>query len=231
MLHLETVSDGLAKLIRLVCANPAFDQFRLVGGTALSLYYGHRISVDADFFTDKSFDKHFLDYELVQAMPGIFKVSESQYGSTWVTDSIKVDFYDWKVPFIQPSVLEDGFRLASIEDIAAYKLDAAVGRKTEKDFRDIAQLLDRFSLDSLLGFYRQKYPYNSPKIVIEHLLAIDSVDADDTLVLLNLITWVEVKQQILAAVDNHLAGLIQQKEDAQKQREDQINALLARRRN
>lgn len=119
MLYLETVSDGLATLIRLVCANPAFDQFRLVGGTALSLYYGHRISVDADFFTDKSFDKHMLDYELVQAVPGIIKVNESQYGSTWVTNSVKVDFYDWKVPFIKSPVLEDGFRLASIDDIAA----------------------------------------------------------------------------------------------------------------
>ena len=35
---------------------PELKQFHLVGGTSLALQVGHRISVDLDFFTDKSFD-------------------------------------------------------------------------------------------------------------------------------------------------------------------------------
>lgn len=31
---------------------PAFNDMRLVGGTALALQYGHRQSVDLDFFGD-----------------------------------------------------------------------------------------------------------------------------------------------------------------------------------
>ena len=40
--------NALTKLMR----EKAFDGFRLVGGTALALQLGHRISVDIDLFTD-----------------------------------------------------------------------------------------------------------------------------------------------------------------------------------
>ena len=50
MLHLETVeSTTLELLIRLQGLN-SLKETRLVGGTALSLQYGHRISVDLDLF-------------------------------------------------------------------------------------------------------------------------------------------------------------------------------------
>ena len=32
-----------------------FNQFKLVGGTALSLQIGHRISIDIDLFSDKTY--------------------------------------------------------------------------------------------------------------------------------------------------------------------------------
>lgn len=53
MLHLETVSPALLKIIKAVSDEPMFQDFRLVGGTALSLQLGHRTSVDAEFFFRK----------------------------------------------------------------------------------------------------------------------------------------------------------------------------------
>ena len=32
-----------------------FNHFRLVGGTALSLQIGHRVSIDIDLFSDKTY--------------------------------------------------------------------------------------------------------------------------------------------------------------------------------
>jgi len=60
MLHLETVSEDLQRLIQAICQRPELQEFRLVGGTALRLFLGHRISVDADFFTDRSCHWHHL---------------------------------------------------------------------------------------------------------------------------------------------------------------------------
>ncbi len=51
MLHFQTVAPTLLKIIQTISAEPFFQSFRLVGGTALSLQLGHRMSVDADFFS------------------------------------------------------------------------------------------------------------------------------------------------------------------------------------
>jgi hypothetical protein len=63
MLHIETVTPTLLNLIKVICAEPFFQQFRLVGGTALSLDLGHRMSVDADFFTNAAFEQVGKDIE------------------------------------------------------------------------------------------------------------------------------------------------------------------------
>ena len=228
MLHLETVSDPLRTLIQEICRQPELTEFRLVGGTALSLFMGHRISVDADFFTDHSFDKRLVEQTLVQRFPGIMKVHEAAYGFTWVYQQLKIDFYDWKVPFLKSPYIEDEMRLASLEDIAAYKLDAIVGRKTEKDFRDVVELLTQFPLSGMIGFYREKYPYNNPKLVLDHLAAVQHVQADETLVLLKPNSWRSIEISILSALNQYVNDLLSQKENAEKQREERLAELLAR---
>lgn len=228
MLYLETVSDSLQTLIQRVCQQPELTGFRLVGGTALSLFMGHRISVDADFFTDHSFDKKLVEQTLVEQFPGIIKVQEAAYGFTWVYQQLKIDFYDWKVPFLKPAHIEQQMRLASLEDIAAYKLDAIVGRKTEKDFRDVTELLTRFSLAEMIGFYREKYPYNNPKLVLDHLAAVQHVRPDDTLVLLKKVVWHDTETAILSALNQYVTDLVVQKEKADKQSEERLIELLAR---
>lgn len=52
MLYYNTISAPLRQMLLQLTAAPAFEHFRLVGGTALSLQLGHRMSVDLDFFSD-----------------------------------------------------------------------------------------------------------------------------------------------------------------------------------
>ncbi|WP_372490040.1 nucleotidyl transferase AbiEii/AbiGii toxin family protein [Chitinophaga sedimenti] len=52
MLHRETTSDELFQVLVRLMALPELTEFRLVGGTALSLLRGHRESVDIDMFCD-----------------------------------------------------------------------------------------------------------------------------------------------------------------------------------
>lgn len=51
-LYYHTVSHLLLESLKKLMAEPVFNEFRLVGGTALSLQLGHRTSVDIDLFTD-----------------------------------------------------------------------------------------------------------------------------------------------------------------------------------
>ena len=56
MTHWQTVTGLLKDTLQRLMAEPLFQPFRLVGGTAFSLQKGHRISVDIDLFTDAAYD-------------------------------------------------------------------------------------------------------------------------------------------------------------------------------
>jgi len=63
MLYWNTVNELLKNsLLTLMKAKELLD-FRLVGGTALSLHLGHRMSVDIDLFTDATYKS--IDFELI----------------------------------------------------------------------------------------------------------------------------------------------------------------------
>lgn len=56
MLHTQTVTPQTLGLIQALQAEPLLHSFHLVGGTALALQIGHRISIDIDLFTRDDYD-------------------------------------------------------------------------------------------------------------------------------------------------------------------------------
>jgi hypothetical protein len=60
MLREETVEPATLGLLKEIVALPELKQFRLVGGTAIALLFGHRKSIDLDLFTDQSLEKDIL---------------------------------------------------------------------------------------------------------------------------------------------------------------------------
>lgn len=146
--------------------------FQLVGGTSLSLMIGHRISVDIDLFTDS-------EYGTINFLK-IFKIlnDKFQYISKekWVNKSIgnscfvginkdetiKLDlFYTDK--FVFPIHNVKNLRLSSLEEIAAMKLDVIGRGGRKKDFWDIHALLKHFTIEEMIGFYEERYPYSFSK--------------------------------------------------------------------
>lgn len=70
----------------------------------------------------------------------------------------KVDFITHSYPFVKEVKNVEGIRLASLEDIAAMKLNAIVGNGTRlKDFIDIAYLSCYLSLDESVQIGAGKY--------------------------------------------------------------------------
>jgi len=62
MLRLETIEPRTFSILKKLLAIPALQNFHLVGGTALSLMYGHRTSVYLDLFTTSKFENtHIID--------------------------------------------------------------------------------------------------------------------------------------------------------------------------
>ncbi|MBU3742950.1 MAG: nucleotidyl transferase AbiEii/AbiGii toxin family protein, partial [Sediminibacterium sp.] len=69
MLHVETVEPATFSLLSQLMQLPALKDFYLVGGTALSLLYGHRKSDDLDLFSYESF----INEEIVEALKKQFQ--------------------------------------------------------------------------------------------------------------------------------------------------------------
>lgn len=62
-LYSNTVSGNLLSVLQKLMEMKELATFRLVGGTALSLQLGHRLSVDIDLFTDKLYGS--VDFESI----------------------------------------------------------------------------------------------------------------------------------------------------------------------
>lgn len=55
ILHYETVLPILKEVLERISSREELKEFRLVGGTNLSLRFGHRMSDDIDYFTPQEY--------------------------------------------------------------------------------------------------------------------------------------------------------------------------------
>ena len=142
--------------------------FVLYGGTALALRFGHRQSVDFDFFNCLPLDKGKL-YALYPFLKQgeHNQVEENALSITLKpndgTNEVKVSFFgDIDFGRIGTPDLAEGFRsmlVASLDDIMATKLKVLLERVEWKDYTDIATLIEHgvsltkgiASLNSLFG--------------------------------------------------------------------------------
>jgi predicted nucleotidyltransferase component of viral defense system len=189
-LHYNTVTPLLLKVLKQLMEAKEFKDFRLVGGTSLSLQRGHRLSVDIDLFTDA---KHgTIDFESINAFlkatyayvdtskDDIIGFGKSYFVGTDKDNAIKLDvFYTDK--FIDPILLIDDIRMASVDEIIAMKLDVINRGGRKKDFWDIHELIDNYSVDAMFFLHKTRYPYghdrgNLRKKFIEFANADDDFD-------------------------------------------------------
>ena len=127
-LHYDTLKPVLHMALTKLMQLPELESFRLVGGTALSLQKGHRLSVDIDMFTDSFYGS--LDFEMLQlaieknvgrlesSLPvpfGIGKCFDLIVGNE---EMIKLDLF-YTDPYVFDLVVLDGIRMASTAEIAA----------------------------------------------------------------------------------------------------------------
>src|SRR5580692_329466 len=154
MLREETVEPGTLGLLKKIVTLPELKQFRLVGGTAFSLLYGHRKSIDLDFFTDRPLEKEILIPALEETFGKITPFNpDRRYIYQCIIQNVKVDFVSVHDPFLNPIQIIDNIPFADIKDLIALKLNAIKGRGVKKDFWDVAKLLQIYSLTDLFQFY------------------------------------------------------------------------------
>ena len=187
-LHLNTVSDLLWDSLKKLMALKEFNSFRIVGGTSLSLQLGHRESIDIDLFTDSEYgsvDFAQLENISIATFPYVDKSSVGVVGmgtSFFIGNNenelVKLDLY-YTDPFVFPCLIEQNIRFSSIEEVAAMKFEVIAQGGRKKDFWDVHQLLEIYTLDDLIGFYIKRNPYGYSKNELLTQVVDFSVAEDD----------------------------------------------------
>lgn len=174
------------------------NHFFLVGGTAIALQYGHRMSIDFDFFSFRSeMPNDILTLNLVEKIlkqEGIFQrqdIESNEPTKHFLINGVGITFlffqnphadvYQdyWNIP--QKATLKNalGFPTLSIQDLAGMKLFARCKRKKLKDIVDISEILHHLSLSEVIEIAKKQFHHHiSEKDIINKLLNLDDVKSN-----------------------------------------------------
>ena len=169
-LQYRTVKPILRSTLERLMKIDEFRPFRLVGGTSLSLRYGHRISDDIDLFTDAEYGS--IDFQLLQEiLRREFPYCQGDcgeivsFGTSYLVgnskeDNVKLDLF-YTDPFIRPMDQIESIRMASLDDIVAMKMDVISRGGRKKDFWDLHILRNKYTIEQMLSLYKERYPYGA----------------------------------------------------------------------
>lgn len=207
MLHIQTVEPRTLSLLKKLMTIPSLQPFSLVGGTALSLRYGHRSSVDLDLFFHEKFDYKSIENELMLEFGSDFEYESGHknFGIFCYIQKIKVDIIYFPHLPIAAIDEEDKIRMYSSADISAMKIQAILGRAKKKDFWDLHELLQHYPLQQLIDWHKQKYPSQMLAISIPNAISyFAEAEESETPVSFKNQTWERIKKGISEAVSDYL---------------------------
>ena len=129
------------------------EEFYLTGGTALSRFYqAKRYSDDLDFFTNNSTRFNFAVKNILVELSKEFsletELDSRDFVRIKIDNLLQVDFVNDRVPrYKEPRVLENGYKIDTIENILSNKITAVIGRDNPKDIFDIYLISRYYSIN------------------------------------------------------------------------------------
>lgn len=198
-MHAEILGPLRLKVLHRIAA-PATDQgFYLAGGTSVALQFGHRRSVDFDWFTNQSFNPSVLSASLTKEFPG-FEITSSAEGTLHgIFGGVQMSFLYYNYHLLAPLVVwpSVGVQMASLDDLGAMKLAAVSQRTAKKDFVDVYALIERHQrLTGLLELYHTKYQIKDSIHVLYGLMAAEQADLQPMPKMYWNLSWKTVKTSI-----------------------------------
>jgi hypothetical protein len=195
-MFVKALPEGTRRDLALLASADLTLPFYLAGGTAVALYFGHRISMDLDFFGPDPFDSDQLAAHLADL--GQFQLDrlapDTLLGEL---QGVKISFFRYRYPLIGEPVLALGIKFASLQDIAAMKLDAISRRGTRRDFVDLYFIAQSgLTVAEALECYRRKYAGLNANLIhiVKSLAYFTDAEADPMPRMLVKVSWNDVKR-------------------------------------
>ncbi|MBI3292216.1 MAG: nucleotidyl transferase AbiEii/AbiGii toxin family protein [Elusimicrobia bacterium] len=197
--NIQALTRGCVATAQKLGALSALHEFYLAGGTALALWFGHRVSVDLDFFSERN-PLGFAERQTLQTAlrrVGI-RLEEEREGTLQARDkNTHLSFFYYRYPLLRPRRQWKGLQLAHPVDIALMKVGAIIGRGSQKDFFDLYVVLHKgFTLTQLLRLARKKFKDTHDIILQAYRALVYFQDADQEPLpkMLLPIPWPRVKE-------------------------------------
>jgi hypothetical protein len=170
--------------------------FYLAGGSALCLRLAHRRSVDLDLFRENDFDPEQLLRELVaEGVP--VRNSRSQRGTLWFEiEGVPVSLMRFQYPTLRAPDAGVAVPVASLEDIAAMKVEAIASRGARKDFVDLYLICRQgLGLKGALAAFEARFAAAHPDVLhrIKALTYFEDAEREPELTMLTPVAWRDVR--------------------------------------
>ncbi len=175
--------------------------YYLAGGTALTIHYGHRRSLDLDWFTASAIPDALILAQRLRQAGLAFETGQTAPGTLYgQVGNVRLSFIEFRYPLLNPPIIwpANGTALASLDDLACMKLSAIAQRGSRKDFYDVHALVSRHRpLADLLRLYQQKFSIRDISPVLYGLAYFDDAENEPEPVMLVKISWKRVKKDVL----------------------------------
>jgi hypothetical protein len=154
--HRESITPQMETVLRALREGKVLDGAYLAGGTGLALRFGHRLSVDLDFFLSDPFDEETL-LQRFQLLPDLAVVQRAPQTLHLTIQGVKVSLFSYGYPLLFPTARFEDNPVADPRDIACMKITAIASRGSKRDFVDLYAACERFGLSELMKLFSRKY--------------------------------------------------------------------------
>ena len=179
MFHIEILDEKRRGLLPKVAT--VGESFYLAGGTALALQFGHRDSIDFDFFIHSDIDTDDLWGKCMDVFTGnhIQKTQEEKNTLSIIIDhQVRISFFGYHYPLLEQTHQQNGLSFATPLDIGCMKLSAITSRATSKDYIDLYFILQNYTLTALLKACSNKYPTLDQGLILKSLVYFADITAE-----------------------------------------------------
>lgn len=211
IIHYTTVTPLLKEVLDILMKEETFAPFRLVGGTNLSLRLGHRMSDDIDMFTDAEYGS--LDFRIFENFlanrfsyyekndkTSIVGFGRGYYIGNSADECVKLDLM-YTDKFLKDAEINNGIRMASVDDIVAMKINAISGGGRKKDFWDIHKLLESYDLKQMLELHKRRHEWeHEDEQVLNSLINFEEANEMEDPICLEYKDWDNIKLDIINEV-------------------------------
>ena len=164
--------------------------------SALAIQYGHRQSIDFDFYTEKPFEPEDIFDQLSQRGKTRLNYRNPNTLGVYFND-VTCSFFLYDYPIIEDFLIfGTQTRVSSVADIAAMKVAAISGRGKKRDFIDLYCVCQKeMSLGEALKLYQKKYQTLDQDFyhIYKSLVYFEDADSDEMPKMFQPIRWDNVK--------------------------------------